>query len=297
MRFFYLLGVLLVCNTTFAARDFAIKAVAHANGALMASPPLPSLFSPKGRNELSLRPAMFEASNEENRGNDPKLVDYSGYGGALLLNHQSSNRFGLFFLAMGNQVTGEFSGPGEITTDSDYTIFANDVKSSLLQVSAGASFSVMKGSIIELQLFTAPSFTKTLVEQTIIQNEPTDPDDFDMILDPAILTYFAGAQVGIRISRYFTLNPYFIMTGLLNSEDSCQSYTTTVRIPGNLFDAPDENCQSGLTEYDPTFNAFGVNILFPTLGLGINAFAETGEIPLFEAVEIDMYYFTLSFNI
>ncbi|MCB0390285.1 MAG: hypothetical protein KDD58_03290 [Bdellovibrionales bacterium] len=287
----------------FAAKDFAIKAVAHANGALMANPPMPSLFSKKGKGEIIIRPAIFSASNVESRDHDPKIVDYSGAAGALMYNKQLTNQLGVFFLGMGSQLNGEFTSPGEVVSDPRYIIYANNVNSTSIQASAGFNFSLLKFDYFELQLFFAPSLTKTTVEQTIVQNDPTSPDDFDMSLNPVVATYVAGVQLGIKLSKYFVINPYFIISDLMSGTDRCQSYETTVRVHGNLFDLGDQDCYDGQNsstskiKYDTSFSAFGLNLLIPAWGLGLNAMAETGEIPFFGGVSMNMYYLTLSFEI
>lgn len=302
-KIIFLIAITCFTQNVSASKDFALKAVAHANGSLMANPPMPQLFGKQGDSKLLLRPSVFSASNEDHRDVDPKIVDYSGTAAAIMYYNQFSERSGYFVIGMGTQLSGEFTSPGEVVGDPDYIIYANDVESSSYQASIGMYYSLIKQNHIEVQLLAGPAWTKTKVQQTIVQNDPANPDDFDMSLEPSLLTYFAGVQMGYKFSDYFVINPYFVISDLVNSSDRCQTYSSVVRVHGNLFDLGDQNCYEGNNsstskiEYDTSFSSIGLNAYIPKWGLTINLFSDTGDIPFFGGVSMDMYYIDFSFSI
>ncbi|MBT4761714.1 MAG: hypothetical protein HOO06_08475 [Bdellovibrionaceae bacterium] len=302
MRCVAILLIFLSSPSLMAAQDFAISAMAHINGALMASPLLPRLFAKKKQSEIQIRPIMFEASNEESRGFDPKIVDYSGSGGAVFYYKRLGSSFGYFAQLSGNSISGNFTGPGSDPSDAQYTIYVNDVKSSMLQASLGMSVNLLKFSNFELQFLAAPSFSQTQLEQTVVQNDFTSPDDYDLSMNVGAMSYYAGVQMGIKMAG-FVLNPYYIITDLVDEKDRCQSFSTVVRTSGNLFDIGSVSCrdQGGnllkQIEFNTALQAVGFNLIFPFFGMGFNIFSEVGEIPFFEAVEVNMYSLSFSFNI
>lgn len=301
-------SILILFTTIFFAlsakadRGFAIKAMAHANASLMASPVLPSLQPKENDWSFSFRPAFFEAESygapEGGSGSGyDREINYSGYGFAGLAHYQWTDHWGLFLSGMGNRINGNFS----TTTSNQGTpleVNADNVESFMTQLTLGVTWSLFKRTYFPLQFFAGPSYIQTKLDQTVTSNTG---DDFDMSMNPSALGYFAGVQFGAMLGDWVALNPYFILGGLASSDDKCQRFTATTRSTGNFWDFSDPACQMGENsstsriEYDTTFSAVGVNFLVPRWGIGINLFSETGDIPGYDGVELELYYITISF--
>ena len=200
----------------------------------------------------------------------------------------------------GHQLSGHFIGPGSDPNDLTERIFANDVMASFYQFSLVMSYNLIRGNGYSLPIFFGPVMSSTKIKQSIVQ-EGSTPDQFDMKLDVTTSGYLVGVQLGWKLGNAFVVNPYYVKTGYLNDSDRCQPYTTTVYVYGDLFDLSDPSCQSRadssqkLQEYDITTSSYGLNFNFPTLGLSVNIFAETGEVPFFEGVELKMLQLSLVF--
>ena len=137
-------------TAAYADRNFALKAVAHANGALMASPPLPLIANKKGLNKFSVRFANFSAKGETT-GSLASRIDYTGQGLAFLYSKIINPNWGFYILGMGNSLSGEFassfnSPTGLLTTE------AKDVKGSLIQVSSGLTYNLISGGFLPIQI-------------------------------------------------------------------------------------------------------------------------------------------------
>lgn len=283
----------------YASRGFALKAMAHANAALMASPVLPSLKAKSGSNEFALRPAYFSAESQGDSlsSNYQRSLDYSGSGLALLFHRQMSHSWGFFLTGMGNQIKGDFSTTSQ-HQGSSIEVDSKGVNSSMYQLASGFTLTMFKDSAFPIQFFAGPSLTNTKVEQTVTSNQG---DDFDMTMEPSTMGYMVGAQVGLFLSSWLAFNPYYVVGGMMNAADQCQKFTSKVRSYGPFWDFGEPACQDGQNsstsklEYDTSFAAIGLNVLLPTLGVSVNLFAETGEVPGYEGVDLELYYITVSF--
>lgn len=290
--------IIFTIKPVLADRSFALKASANTNGALMASPPLPNLFGKKGDGSVSIRGAIFESSGTEgDQGGGSEFsgtVDFSGNAGALLYHHYLNDTFGFYLIGSANQFSGDFS-----SNSGGTEVEAKNAKSEFIQAGAGLSIRMFSGSFLPIQIFAGPSVVKTTVEQSITSS---NGDDFDQTLDATVLTYMAGIQASLKLTNWFAINPYFVTTDFVSSDDKCQEFETNVRSHGPLFDFSDPACQDGLNsststlEFDTSLSVFGVNIQFPSLGLGVNVLSDTGELEGFQGAELKMYQLTYTFN-
>lgn len=296
-----LVFLLLVSSSALADRDFAIESVAHTQGALMANPPMPMLFASPGESELTFKPAYFEASNEASQNVDPKRIEYTGSGLTVSYAKQWSSRLGLLVSIAGHTLSGDFWGPGDDPNDATERVFAKDVQAQFFQFGLMMNYNLFRSTGLSLPVFIGPVVSSTKLSQTIVQNDLSDPDDFDMNMDVTTTGYVAGIQMGLAFSKAVIINPYFVVTGFFDEGDKCQEYTSTVRTSGNLFDLSDPNCQDGLNsstsslEYDIATSSLGLNIVFPPIGLSVNAYAQTGSVPFFEGVEMTLLQLSLVF--
>lgn len=300
LHFIVALAVLMsVHSTASASRGFAIKAMAHANAALMASPALPPLKAKKSTYDFSLRPALFSAQSDTDNDGDSnydRSLDYKGQGLSLLVHGQLSDSLGWFIAGMGNQINGDFSTEG-VHEGTPFKVNSNDVSSSMFQIGGGFSLTLLKDTFLPIQLFAGPSLTKTHVEQTVTSNQN---DDFDMTMDPSTLGYMAGLQTGIYFGQWLAINPYVMVGGMINSNDRCQKYEANVRSYGPFWDFGEPECQDGLNSstsklnYDTSFSSVGLNLMIPKWGLSFNIMTETGKIPGYEEVDLELYYISLS---
>ena len=191
-------------------------------------------------------------------------------------------------------MSGKFSSQGQGNSGS-FELDIPDASSTFTLVGGGLSLRLFPKSFFSLQLFGGPAVIKTTTEQTVTSDTG---DDFDQTLDATISSYFVGAQAGILITKHIELNPYFIMTAPLSEDDTCLEYESEVRSNGNFFDFTDPECtdQHGnntgnpKTKFDMGLDAFGVNIKFPSVGLGVNVLADLGELEGFQGAEVELYY-------
>lgn len=293
--FIFLLTISSPCH---ADRNTGIRAMALANGALMSSPPLPNLSAHPNEWNFGIKGATFKGELEKVNDRN-KEIDFKGQGGAMLISRQMGPSLGWYFMAMGNQTTGDFT----VSTSGspEYDISMSDVKSSLFMGSMGLSYTVMKRTMLPLQIFGGPGLSQTKVSQTVTTTHPSSPDDFDMEFSASTPILMAGAQLGLRLFSWLTINPYYVMTQFTNAKDRCQTYDRPkVRQTGTLYDFSDPNCQDGKDsstskiEYDTAFSAYGINILFPGWGLSFNISAEFEGPKNFDGVEFTMATLSLT---
>lgn len=290
-----LLIALLFSNYAYADRDFAVKGLNQANTTLLGTPALPSLHGPNNKFELAIKGATFSAKTDTPKDqaiNDGGYVNFEGTGFAFLLHKYFSKNFGYFFVGAGNQLSGE--------AESNFggnSVQAKNVNSDMYQVGGGFSYTLGRNRFLPIQLFAGPSFTSTTLRQTITSGSG---DDFDMESSTGVMTYFVGMQLGIYLSSWLAINPYFITGDLLSEEDRCQSFKSTARSTGNLWDFSDPQCQEGQNSstskmyYDPSFSIFGLNILIPRWNLSINVHTSAEEIEGFQDAPIDMFSISLT---
>lgn len=276
-----------------------VGAVAHANGSMLANPPLPILYNKKDASKFSIQPGFFYVT--ESADGDVKDLDYDGYGLALMYSHYFTNRLGYYLLGAGTQVKGDITAPGQ---NNSGRIYSTDIDSVQYMLSGGLALAIVDSSWLSLSTFGGPAFVKGEFASSFrqVNDSGSTIDDFDAETSPSSLGYLIGVQAGIHFGRHFTLNPYFVMLRSLDS-DKCHDFKTTeVRVYGNLFDRSSMNCEGARgnsqnkVEFDSFVQSFGVNLLFPSIGLGVNAYAEAGDVPLFEGTKIQMFFLSLSFG-
>lgn len=293
---FAIASVVLATTNSLANLDTTFNAIGHANGVAMANPPLPILRGKSGAYKLSVQPGIFAA--DETSPFDTKTVDYKGTTAALLFSKMWSDSLGYYVIGMGTKLSGDLSSPGQ----SGATIHANDIESSLFMAGAGLNFFLLNNDFISLPIFAGPMLISANVSQHTRQvNGSTTLDDFEAEVSPSVLGLMVGLQAGFHFSKYFSLNPYVVMAEPLNSDDLCHEYTASnIRVSGSLRDLSSPGCKTNssqsLVEFDVFLQSFGVNLLFPSLGLGINAFAESGDVPLFSGVKVQSFFITLNFG-
>lgn len=296
-------GFLALLLTADAAAQLGtvVNAVAHANGALLANPPLPVLYNKKGAKKLSLQPSYFLVDDAADA--DIKDLDYEGYGLATIFNHMISERFGYYLIGAATQLNGEIRAPGQ---NNSGRITSSDIDSKLYMAGGGLSFTLISSKYVSLPVFFGPMYMTGDFKSTIthVDDSGTTLDDFDAESKPSALGYLAGAQLGIHLSKLVTLNPYFIISGAFSDDDKCQKFEATeVRVQGGLFDFNSQGCRTeggdnsqSLIEFDAFVQSFGVNLIFPTIGLSVNAYAETGEVPQFEGTKIKVFFLSFTFG-
>lgn len=292
---YLVIALMLVNLNAWADREFATKGMAQVNSTLMGSPALPSLHGPNNQYELSLKPAVFTAQTSTPRSvaiNDGGYVDLSGNGLAVMFHKYLNSNFGIFFMGMGNTITGE----AESNFGGNY-VKANNIDSSMFQVGGGISYTAWRGKFMPIQFFIGPSYTSTSLKQTVISGTG---DDFDMEANPGVLSYMLGFQAGLYLSQWFAINPYYIAGDLVNEEDRCQTFDANARSTGHLWDFSDPNCHQGQNSstsqfyYDTKFDIFGLNILIPRWNLTFNIFTSAEDLKGFQDAPIEMYSITLT---
>jgi hypothetical protein len=297
MKYLIVLVLAIVSIQSHADRGFAIRANAKANATLMSSPPLPSL-SPKGKgSQTQIKLAYFQAKTNPNdtEGGSPlqSNIDFSGYGVSAMVSNSGSGVIGYFGLLSANKLSGEFA-----SNFGGNNVTAKNAESTLLQAGSGLSFSFFRKSMVAIQFFIGPSINKSDLSQDITSGSG---DDFTMTMSPMIPSYFIGAQMEIRAFKFLTLNPYFIMSNYLSGSDSCQKFDSNVRSFGSLWDLGDPNCQNGedsstkQVEYDTNYSALGINLIFPTISITINIYAESQDFQDFQSAPQDLYAIGFTF--
>ncbi len=299
MKLWHLLLIMLLKpDGVFAAQDFAMRAMTHANAAMMASPPLPTPFSQKEGWTLSVRPAYFEVKQELNP-QDPKALDYSGSGLAIVAHFDMTPSLSLFVQGFGNQLSGELSSPGK-GNNPLLPLWARDVEAHNMQAAVGVSWDIIQNSALLWNLHGGPGMINTDVTQNIVNTDPDSPDDYLMKMKASTPGYMVGTQIAIRPFKYFAIAVYALNSGVLDEDDHCQPYTVEFRQRGSFGGLSSQECQDpGKSDgyevyYDPTITAYGVNLAIPPWGISLNLYSETGEVPYFDGVKIKMLQFTLS---
>lgn len=296
---FCIFSILQLSAVATTSIDKPVKTMAFLNGSLMASPIMPIQFNPKaGENTFSIRPTVFQADSglQEHDGARWK-AKFSGKGAAGMYHWQISSDFGVYGLAMYNQIDeGEFIGRGSDPSDEDQDVYSLDVTANFMQTSFGFTYNLINSSWFGLQLLAGPTLTVAEATQRVYQAHPADPDDFMMTINPSVVGALAGVQLGIKLFDYFAINPYFMMSAPLN--ETCVEYTSKVTQSGDLVGISDPACNSSSgnpqLEYDTSFTTVGVNILVPAWGLSFNVMTELEQIQGIEGTEPELYYFTLT---
>lgn len=289
--------LILFSSKSWASKDLPIKAAAHVNAALMATPPLPTPFQKKEWS-LSIRPAYFKVSQDGN-GNDSKILDYSGYGGSVFANFPLNRSVEAYGLLFGNQIKGDFVGPGPNNSMAN-PIYANNVVSTTSQLAFGLSYDPLAGTSYALPLFIGPSLVMTQLHETVVTTDPTNRDDFDLSMNSQSLMLYGGLQGAVRIQKHFMLGFFAVASEHLNSSDKCQSYDVTVREYGYFFDLSDPACQRGQdsgtqeVEYDLSLYSYGLTIGLPAWGFSLVVYSEVSETEYFRGVDLNMYQLTVT---
>jgi hypothetical protein len=274
--------------------DTVIGAVAHTNGLALANPPLPILFGKKSAKKTVFQPYYFQAN--ETAEFDIKTIDVEGYGLAGLFNHMLTDSLGYYLTASVTQVNGEVTSPGQ---NNSGIIRSSDIDSQLLMVGGGATFTLINNSFLTLPVFAGPMFVTGKFSSSILHTDASGTvlDDFDAEGNPSFVGVQAGVQAGFHFSEHFSLNPYFVITRPLSDENNCQQFEATeVRTSGGLFDLNGQGCRdtedSARSRYafDIFVQSFGLNLLFPSIGLSVNAYAEAGEVPSYEGTKIKLFF-------
>lgn len=293
----YLFTIAAVSTSVFASKDLPIKAAAHINGALMATPPLAGTFQKKTWS-LSIRPAYFGV-DQEATDQDPKNLSYSGVGGSIFFNYPLNKSLELYGLVFGNQIAGDFSGPGR-NNSTVYPIIAKDVKANTQQVAFGLSYDPFAGSDFALPIFFGPGIVNTKLTETILTTEPTEQDDFDLRMNTSATIIYGGFQAAWKAHKYISLGIFGVGSQYIDDGQKCQTYDVTVRSYGFFFDLSDPACMDGQNsstsriEYDLSLYSFGVTVGIPEWGLSLVAFSEVSKTKYFEGVQLDMYQITLT---
>lgn len=288
------LSLLFLSSTLYADRNFAMKGLVQANATLMGNPSLPTLHEDKGWT-FALTPASFKTTTSTPKDeaiNDGGYVDISGSGLSLLIHKNAGKRLGYFIMGMGSNLSGE--------AESNFggnSVAVTNIESSLFQLGGGITYKLSTSKTLPIQFILGPSYTSLTLKQTIVTGSG---DDFDMELNPGLLSYFAGVQMGVYLNDWIALKPYFLMGDLLSEEDKCQEYTPSVRSFGSLWDFSDPECQQGQNSststlyVDPSFSILGLNFLIPKWNFSINVYTSADELQDFQDAPIEMISFTLT---
>lgn len=280
--------------------DKPIKTMAFLNGSLMATPTRSIEYAQKaGKQTFSLRPVYFEADTGVQTYDGARWgAEFKGGGFAAEYHGQLTSRFGFYVLAMFNQISsGEFLGRGSDPSNELEDIYSLDVSSHFFQTSLGLTWQVINGSNIALEVMAGPSFTNAYAKQRVYQADPSDPEDYEMEMAPQTMGYVYGVQAGIKLSKYLSINPYYMVSASLGEKCSEYKITSSVHL-GNDSRLSDYSCDASHNElkleYDISFTTFGVNIGVPAWGVSINVYTELEQIPGIEGTEPNLYYITLT---
>lgn len=296
--------VILCSQKILADRNTPIKVMAFTNGTLMSTPTLPLLYGKKGEAVLKVQPAHFtgELGNQGQGSTFIRDAEFSGFAASAIWSHLLTESIGWYVTGLANSTSGDFSFNVNDPSDGNFQLDITDAKSTQFMASLGLSYTLFANSFMPLQFFGGPAFVKTDVEQTVrTTGAASQDDDFDMTLSPTTISVLAGAQMGIRLSDYLVINPYFVISMLVNEDDKCQGFETVVRQTGPLFDFGDPNCQDGQNsstsqiEYDTAFASFGVYLIIPKWGFAVNVFAQSEEPEGIGEPSLQLYAVNFSF--
>ena len=232
-------------------------------------------------------------------GNDPKKLDYDGYAASVFANFPISRSFDFYGLIFGNQLSGDFIGPGA-NNSTEYPIIAEDVEARTTQLSFGISYDPLAGTSYALPIFFGPGIVFTDLKETVLTNDPLGRDDFDLKMSAQSLMLYGGFQGAVRIKKHFMVGVFAVASQHLDDNDKCQSYSVDVREYGFFFDLSDPACQDGQNsstskiEYDLSLFSYGLTLGIPTWGVSLVAFSEVSETEYFEGVQLDMYQITFT---
>jgi hypothetical protein len=262
----------------FHEASYGLQTLAHANNAVLASPPLPMLYMKAGVGQLSVQYAPFSGSIDSTLNGFRTAGDVKGNGAALSYNKALSDSLGFYLLAAFNQLTGDFSYTGP-TNDKTYM---RDIEAQATNIGLGINWNFIGGS--ESDFFTAGlilggaseniSMTQRIVS---INNSSTTTDDFKMKTNPADPTMMVGLQAGLKLGG-FIVNPYFIgVTGF--SDSDCRDYTVTeTTVNGPMVGQSSSSC-SGQNKIllKTGFTAMGIRLHYQPLGISLNAVSFPSE--------------------
>ena len=290
--------LLFVAPHAWAQLDIVNNAVAHANGTILANPPLPMLDNKKGAQKFSVQAGVFEVDKPP--GNDIKSLQYGGYAISLLYNSLFTDSIGYYLLGNYTHVDGDITAPG---ANSSGQIQSTNINSQIFMLSGGVTLSLLKTDLLRIPLFFGPALIQGNYNASFLHTASNSSvlDDFDARVQPSLLGYVAGVQFGLYFSKHFALVPYYVLARPFSEDDTCQEFTTTeVRVSGGLFDQSSAECmnqdpgQKSLVGFNVFVESFGLNLLFPTIGLGVNVFSESGDVPLFEGTPITTFFISYS---
>lgn len=315
-------STLLVFTGLFASKAHGISSIsnglqaASATGAsILANPPLPMLYMKSGAQRFSIQPAYVEGKmdslSEPNNGSTTfrEVGKIYGAGGALGYSYAFTDTFGLYFLAVGSNVGGDFAYvPTDINAN---TLETKNIKSSFGAAGLGFTWTAIGGKpedIFSLGLLGGPAISSFHLSQRVINtmtSSGTVTDDFEMETTISLPMVFVGLQLGIRLES-FLINPYFVGFSSVDNK-KCHDYKVkSVSVDGNLDGASTTECggdgQGGgstrnqINIIDGT-EAFGVNVGYLPWHVAINVFSDSGEPKGLKGFKTTTVYLTLSFEL
>lgn len=279
----------------FAQMDIVTKALGHANGAALVNPPMPSVYGERGDFSLGLQLGFIDVTAPAE--GDVKSLNYDGYNFASTYNYMFSNHWGLFALGSITQIEGGLTAPGENNGLS--TIRSSNIESRLYLLGGGATYHLLRTEFLTIPLFTGPIYILGDISATFVQSNSggTVTDDFDASSSPSTPGWIAGVQAAFNFSKHLSMVPYFLMLQPFSENGKCQKFNADqVRVSGSLFDQSSSGCSSNSggngsseAEFDIFVQSFGLNIVFPTVGLSVTLLTESGDVPFFAGTKVDFY--------
>jgi hypothetical protein len=263
-----------------------------------------------GANRLAIQPGYVEGQinyiSDSPSGNFLTDGRFTGSGGAIAFNHAFSDSWGLFIMGLGDQVKGDFTykQASGCTTNCAVTSM-KDISASFMSIAAGANWTFAGGQTsdrISAGLFFGPSYTSTTMKERFVYTDQsgTTTDDFDLKTTPSFMTALIGIQLGVGVTDWLILNPYFL-TNMNLDDKKCRDYEVTQEtVHGTLAGHSTATCGGGndsKIDIKGDFSALGLNMIFPKIGMSLSAYTmpSTPTDVTMKALKVKAYVLSLGF--
>jgi len=269
---------------------YGMDATTLANGRIIASPPLPMLYFKAGTQKFTVEPGYVTGNLNTTDATDSGAVttgQISGGGGAIAYNYARHDWGGFYIMILGDSVSGNINYAQQSGCGStcEQVNMAN-IKGAYGTLTFGGHVTWIGGrenDFFSFGTFGGPAVTAASLSQRVtISTGNTVTDDFEMKSNPIFPTFLFGVQFGFRFSNYLVINPYYMGNWAIST--TCVPYQVTqtyVQGPNTgasvpYCGGPNGNATLATTtnqiEIKGDFQAIGVNVGIPALGLSLNAY-------------------------
>lgn len=191
-----------------ASATFPFNAAAHAMNVVFANPPLPMPDNEKRTYKASILPNYFKGEMDRTEPFGTETGDFKGWGGGTSLSYGLGEKWGLYLLAMGASMTGDFKG----VASTGGTVDVTNVEASYLMFSPALTYQF--GAKSRWMAFFGPTVTRADGRETV---KESNGSDYDLDVEKTMPGLLVGLQASFDLSESFEVSPFAILGGSFGS--------------------------------------------------------------------------------